>query len=294
MFEWDDLKYLLAVAQRGSTLAAARHLGVNQSTVQRRLGELEKRIGLRLVERLPNGYRLTAAGSALLPAAEQVAASIETFRQKAAEAAQAGVLRLTCPEPIAIRLAQSQFVERFHDRHPGIRIQFVLTDRYVDLAKGDADVALRSGDTEGDLIGRKVADSLWAVYASRDYVERNGAPDSIAALKDHPLIAFDESVADHRLSMWLREIAPDAQPSARTNSVLGLVSAAKAGVGIAVLPTALGDAEADLVRVLGPIPALSRAWRLLAHPDVRDLPKVAMFFDFVASETAALKTILTG
>ena len=132
------------------------------------------------------------------------------------------------------------------------------------------------------------------MYASRAYVEHNGAPDSIAALKDHPLIGFDESVADHRLSMWLREIAPDAQPSARTNSVLGLVSAAKAGVGIAALPTALGDAEADLVRVLGPIPALSRAWRLLAHPDVRDLPKVAMFFDFVASETAALKTILTG
>ena len=294
MFDWNDLKYLLAVARHGSTLAAARKLRVNQATVQRRLIELEARLKLRLVERSPSGYRLTAAGSTVLPAAEAVAAAIEAFEQQVVEATHAGILRLTCPEPIAIRLTRAGFVDRFHARHPDIRIQFVLADRYIDLSKGEADVALRSGDTEENLLGRKIADSIWAVYASRDYAACNGIPESIDALKTSPLIGFDESLARHRLSLWLREIAPDAQYAARSNSVLGLVSAAKSGIGVAALPTALGDAEPDLVRILGPVPELTRAWRLLTHPDARHLPRVAAFFDFVASEADALKPVLTG
>jgi DNA-binding transcriptional LysR family regulator len=294
MFDWDDLKYLLAVAEHGSTLAAARHLNVNQSTVQRRLGELESSLGLRLVERSPRGYRLTTAGAAVLPQARQVAAAIDILAQKAVETAHAGILRLTCPEPIAIRLTQSGFIDRFHTRHPDIRVQFVLADRYIDLSKGEADVALRSGDTEGELVGRKIADSIWAAYASRSYLEGNKAPASIDDLKHHPLIALDESLPRHRLSAWLREIAPDAQFIARSNSVLGLVSAAKAGVGVATLPIALGDAEPDLVRVLEPISELTRAWRVLAHPDGRRLPRVEAFFEFVVSEVQALKPILTG
>lgn len=294
MFDWDDLKYLLAVAEHGSTLAAARSLNVNQSTVQRRLVELESGLGLRLVERSPSGYRLTAAGAAVLPHAKQVAAAIEKFAHNVNEAAQAGILRLTCPEPIAIRLTQSGLIDRFHARHPGIRVQFVLADRYIDLSKGEADVALRSGDTEGELVGRKIADSVWAVYASRSYLEGKGAPTSVEELKYHPLIALDESLSRHRLSSWLREVAPDAQFTARSNSVLGLVSAAKAGVGVAPLPIALGDAEPDLVRILEPIPELMRAWRVLAHPDSRHLPRVEAFFEFVVAELGALKPILTG
>lgn len=294
MFGWDDLRYLLAVAEHGSTLAAARHLNVNQSTVQRRLRELESSLGLRLVERGASGYRLTTAGAAVLPQARQVAAAIEAFAQKALEATHAGILRLTCPEPIAVRLTQSGFIDRFHSRHPDIRVQFVLADRYIDLSKGEADVALRSGDTEGRLVGRKIADSIWAAYASRTYLKRNKPPTSVEDLKHHPLIALDESLSRHRLSAWLRQVAPDAGFTARSNSVLGLVSATKAGVGVAVLPIALGDAEPDLVRVLEPIPELTRAWRVLAHPDGRRLPRVKAFFEFVVSEVKTLKPILTG
>lgn len=294
MFDWSDLKYLLAVARQGSTLAASRTLQVNQSTVQRRLAELETRLGLRLVERSPAGYRLTAAGAEVLPAAEGVAAAIQMFEQRVGEVAHAGILRLTCPEPIAIRLTRSGLLDRFHARHPDIRIEFVLADRYIDLSKGEADVALRSGDTDGELVGRKIADSIWAVYASREYIDRHGAPSSVEALQDHPLIGFDESLARHRLSLWLRDIAPGASYAARSDSVLGLVSSAKAGVGIAALPIALGDSEPELVRVLEPIPALTRAWRVLAYPDARRRPQVEAFFDFIAAEGDALKPTLTG
>lgn len=294
MFNWNDLKYLLAVARHGSTIAAARALKVDQSTVQRRLAELEQRLNLRLVQRSPGGYRLTGAGEAVLGAADAAAEAIAAFERRCAEVARAGTLRLTCPESIADRLARSGFLERFGAGHPDIRVEFVLADRYVDLAKGEADVAFRSGDTDGVMVGRKVADSLWAVYASSGYLRQHGAPASVAEIGQHAVIAFDDSLAGHRLSQWLREIAPEAHVAARANSVLGLVSAARAGVGIAALPTPLGDGEPDLVQILPPVPALARAWRLLCHPDVRHLRRVEAFFDFVEAEAGALRPILTG
>lgn len=294
MFNWNDLKYLLAVAHHGSALSAARALKVDQTTVQRRLGELEAHLQLRLVERGPGGYRLTGAGQTVLAAAERVADSLAAFERSCAEVAQARTLRLTCPEPIANRLAQSGVLARFHDRHPEFRVEFVLADRYIDLAAGEADVALRSGDTDGVLVGRKIADSLWAVYASTDYLRTHGAPASVTDIGQHALIAFDSSLAGHRLSTWIATVAPDARIAARSNSVLGLVSAVKSGVGIAPLPTALGDSEPDLVQVLPPVAELSRAWRLLCHPDNRRLEKVAAFFDFVETQIAALRPVLTG
>jgi DNA-binding transcriptional LysR family regulator len=297
MFNWDDLRFLLAVAQTGSTLAAGRSLGVNQSTVQRRLAEMERQLGARLVERLPQGYRLTDLGAAVLPAAEGVAAAAAVFAQALEDQARLhrGVVRLTCPEPIAFRLTQSGFLDRFHAAHPDLTVEFVLSDQYVDLAKGEADVALRSGDTDDSvLVGRKIADSLWAVYASRQYVERNGAPASVEDMGRHPLIGFEESMARHRALLWLKEVAPDATYAARNTSVLGLIYAVKAGVGVAPLPMSLGDAEADLVRVLGPVPALTRAWRLLAHPDQRHTHRVEAMFAFVLKESEALRPILTG
>jgi DNA-binding transcriptional LysR family regulator len=297
MFDWDDLKPFLAVARHGSTLAAARAMGINQSTVQRRLAELERRLGHRLVERNPGGYRLTALGTAMLADAEAIAARAEDFERNLRERARtdAAVLRLTCPEPIALRLTQSGLLERFRNRYPGIAIEFVLSDRYVDLARGEADVALRSGDTDdGDLVGRKIAESLWAIYASRGYVERHGAPSSVAEIATHPLIGFDETRGPHRISTWFARVAPDAVLAARNNSVLGLVYAARSGVGLAPLPTAIGDDVVDLVRVLGPVPELTRAWRVLAHPDRRGSVRVAAFFDFVQNEIEALRRILTG
>jgi len=107
-------------------------------------------------------------------------------------------------------------------------------------------------------------------------------------------VGFDESLNQHRAAKWLREVVPDARMSARNNSVLGLVYAVKSGIGLGPLPTALGDAEPDLVRVLGPIPELSRSWRLLTHSDLRRVPRVAAFFDFIIEERKSLKSILTG
>lgn len=297
MFDWNDLRYFLAVAKHGSTLAAGRALKLSQSTVQRRLTALERKIGRKLVRRHPTGYRLTEFGEEMLPYVERVAQAVLAVEQRLDEAKRdaVGVIRLTCPEPLVYRITQSALLDRFHARYPGLRIEFVMSDKYLDLMKGEADVALRSGDTDDvELVGRKIADSLWAVYATRKYIEQHGMPERVEDLNRHLLVGFDETMANHRAAKWLQRVAPNAQIVARNNSVLGLVYAVKSGIGLAPLPTALGDAEEDLVRVLGPIPELARIWRLLTHPDLRRTPRISAFFDFMTEEIEALRPILTG
>jgi DNA-binding transcriptional LysR family regulator len=294
MFDWNDLRYFLAVARHGSTIAAGKALRLSQSTVHRRLAELEKRIGRKLVTRTPTGYRLTDFGKELQPYAERIEAMVVDFERHVTDVGRdrSGVIRVTCPEPIMHRMMP--LMERFHARYPKLRVEFVMSDRYLDLAKGEADVAFRSGDTDDELVGRKIADSVWAVYASRGYIERHGNPKHVEDLSRHPLVCLDESMSNHRVAKWLKDVAPDAKIAARNNSVLGLMYAVKSGVGIGPLPTAIADVDPELVRVLGPVPELARSWRLLTHPDLRRTPRISAFFDFIIEERDDLKSILTG
>jgi DNA-binding transcriptional LysR family regulator len=296
MFDWNDLKYLLAVSRHRSTTAAGKALGLSQSTVHRRLAELERRLGRQLVTRHTTGYRLTEFGEQLLPYAERIDAAVTDFERQVTGAAGdvSGVIRVTCPEPIVYRMTQSKLIERFHARYPKLRVEFVTSDRYLDLTKGEADVAFRSGDTDDELVGRKIADSFWAVYASRAYIDRYGKPERVEDLSRHLLVGFDETLSNHRAAKWLKQVAPDAKMAALNNSVLGLVYAVKSGIGVGALPTALGDGEPDLVRVLGPISELSRSWRLLTHADLRRTPRISAFFDFIMEERESLKSVLTG
>lgn len=291
MFDWDDLKPLLALSRHGSLLAAARALGANQTTLQRRITALERRLGRPLVIRDPAGYRLTSLGQDAAAAAARMEREAEAFALVARRAAKSReILRLTCPEPVAPRLRP--LVAAFEVEHPDIEVRFVTSDRYLDLSKGEADIAFRSGDTDADLVGRKVADSIWSVYASRDYVARHGAPVHEGELGDHALLSLDAAMNKHRLVSWLTTVAPDAIIAGRSSSILGLIAVAKSGLGIAALPANLADSEEDLVRAFGPVPALQRTWRLLTRPDLREKPAIAAFFAFAATQRSALKDIL--
>lgn len=280
MFDWNDLKYFLAVARHQSTIAAGKSLGLSQSTVQRRLAELERAIGQPLVERRPSGYRLTKFGEELLPHAERIEAAVTDFERRINDEAHdlTGVIRVTCPEPIIGRMTKSALIERFQARHPKLRIEFVTSDRYLDLSKGEADVAFRSGDTDDELVGRKVADSIWAVYASRSYVEQHGRPAAVSDLPNHPLVGFDETLSMHRASIWLRDVAPEVKMSARTNSVLGLVYAVKSGLGIGPLPASLGDAEPACSDPFRNCRAAGACWRIRTCGAFRALRRSSTLF----------------
>lgn len=296
MFDWNDLRHFLAVARHGSTLAAARALGVNQSTVHRRLAELERRLGGALATRHPTGYRLTEFGERLLPYARSVEDSIISVERAASGYGDdvAGTIRLTCPEPIVGRLMASGLLARFHELHPKADVELLTSDLYLDLSRGEADIALRSGEPDDPhLVGRKVADSIWAVYASASYIQQHGRPQTVSDLSIHRLIAFEGAMERHRANLWLASAAPDAVIAARNASVLGVLLAVKAGVGVAALPTTIAEAE-GLVEVLPPIAELTRGWYLLTHPDLRRQPRIAAFFAFIVGELPALRAVLGG
>ncbi len=294
-FDWNDLRYFLAVARTGSTIAAAKDLGVNQSTVQRRLAALEEAIGRELVERLPVGYRLTSFGEELRPHAEQVETAIACLDRKIAstDTAPSGTVRLTCSEGMAYRLIP-RMLDVFHTRYPTLRVDLLIADEYLDLAKGEADIALRAGESkDSSLISRKLADTPWAIYASRSYVGRHGRAEGAADLNRHAVIAFDGYLENLSISKWLRSAAPNAAITARCNHVIGMLLTVKSGVGIGPLPVQIGDMEDDLVRVLGPVAESMSSIYLLVHPDLRNVPRVRALFDFMVAEVE-LVPALTG
>lgn len=296
MFDWNDLRHFLAVARHGSTIAAAKALGLSQSTVHRRLAELEARLGRNLVVRHPTGYRLTEFGEELKPYAHRVEEAIVALERRltATDDALTGSLRVTCSESIGYRLMRSPILDKFHALHPGLRVEFVLSDSFLDLGRGEADVALRAGVPDDEsLVGRKIADVPWALFASRAYIDRHGRVLQAENINRHAVVEFDGNIREHHAAQWLRSVAPKATIAARSNTVPGLMMTVKSGVGIAPLPIPLAEREPELVRVLGPLPGLLSHIYLLTHPDLRQTPRIRAFFDFIIAELDSVRRVLT-
>ncbi len=297
MFDWNDLRYLLSVARQGSTIAAAKALSVSQSTVHRRLAELEQNLGRPIVKRHAPGYRLTELGEQLCPLAQRVEEAVAAIERHmmATSDTTTGTVRVTCSETIGYRLMTSPLMAAFHARHPRLKAELVMSDQYLDLAKGEADVAIRAGEPDDDrLVGRKIADVPWALFASRPYVARHGEPADLAAVNRHAVIEFDGQIKEHSAAKWLRSVAPDARVAGRSNNVPGLLLTVRSGLGLAPLPVPLAARDPELVRVLGPLPGLFSPVYLLTHPDLRHTPRVGAFFDFIISELETVRPLLVG
>jgi DNA-binding transcriptional LysR family regulator len=297
MFDWNDLKYFLAVARHGTTLAAAKALGTSQSTVHRRLKILEGRLGRSLITRHPTGYTLTEIGDSVFRHAERIEEAITSFERNLAAADQdiIGTVRITCPEAFGYRLMRSKLLNKFGARFPGLQVEFVMSDKLLDLCKGEADIAIRLPPFSDDaLVTLKIADQPWAVYASRAYVERCGKIASFEDINNHSVIAFDGSMRDHHASLWLRSIAPKARVAARSDTLPSLLLGVKSGAGLSPLPMIVGESDHELTRILGPIPNLVSSFYLVMHEDLRRTPRVRALFNFLVNEIAGLRLILAG
>jgi DNA-binding transcriptional LysR family regulator len=297
MFDWNDLRHFLAVARHGSTIAAAKALNLSQSTVHRRLDELEKQIGRAIVIRQATGYRLTEFGKELLPLTSKVEDAINSLERflVASDEAPTGSVRVTCSESIGYRLMQSSILDTFHDRCRGVRVELIMSDHFLDIAKSEADVAIRAGvPNEATLVGRKIADVPWALYCSRHYADRHGRVERTEDLDQHAIIEFDGGIRDHHAARWLRSVAPNAKVVARSNTVPGLLMTVRSGAGLAPLPMPLATGDPDLICTLGPLPGLYSPIYLLTHPDLRSTPRIAAFFDFVVDEIDHIRAVLTA
>jgi DNA-binding transcriptional LysR family regulator len=297
VFDWNDLKYFIAVARSGSTLAAAKTLRLSQSTVHRRIEELEKRLGQQLVTRRPTGYRLTELGEKLRSYAEHVEQTVIDFERQASAWGKdvRGTVKITCPDEVGSRLLASGLIDKFNERYPALRVEFVMSDKNLDLAKGQADIAIRAvPPTDDTLFGRKIADSSWAVYASKSYVKRYGGVKRSEDIDHHSIVLFDGKMRDHRSARWLKSVAPNARIAARANNMLAMQLAVKSGAGLAPMPVMVGEKDEALVRVFGPVKEITTPFFLLMHGDMKRTPRVRAFFDFMIEELPRLQPLLSG
>jgi DNA-binding transcriptional LysR family regulator len=285
MFDWNDLKAFLAVARGGSTLAASKALGVNQTTVARRIESLENDLGFKLFERGQTGSRLTEAGTALIPEAELVERAAIRFANQAAGQLRgvAGGLRLTTNELVANTMVIPALGE-FRKVHPDVQVDLVITDRQMDLENGEADLAIRTSQSlaVSDLVARKICDHDMALYCSRDYAARRGVPSSPADLQTHDLIDVTAEMGEIPAATWMMRHAGGKPPITRSNSMGSLVHAVKASLGIGALPCTIGDTDHDLLRCSDDIEeARTTSW-IVTRRELKDTPRVRAFIDFMA------------
>jgi DNA-binding transcriptional LysR family regulator len=289
--DWDDLRFFLAVARKGSIRGAAVALGVNHSTVSRRIDAFERKIGVRLFERLPSGYLLTAAGEDLLPSAQRMEEDANAIvrRVTGRDKRLGGLLRVTMPDSLAQKLLMPDLVA-FSDAHPEIELEFVVSYAFADLNKREADVAIRlSNDPPGHLVGRRVVKLAKAIYASEEYLARHDPPGDPASLT---WIGWNDTVRDPQ---WVRESAyPEAPVRNRAYHSMVQLEAAKAGMGLAMLPCFMGD-TAPTIRRLPPGKAMpDRDIWLLTHEDLRGTARVRRFIDCMADTLLAKRDLLEG
>ena len=285
MLDWNDLRYFLAVAREGSTLAAARKLRTSQTTVARRVAALERALGVPIFDKRQAGYALTPAGEELVERAEQVELAANHFADAAIAHARdvSGTVRITTEEIYAVTLLAPLLAE-LHDLHPDIRIDLDTSQQVRDLGAGEADISLRSTASEqqpAGLVGRQLCVDDWTLYCSRDYAARRGAPATLDELHDHPIIGGGGGNLWVHYEAWLRALGLEQQVAMHHATSGGLLSGVRSGFGIAVLPCVIADADPELHRCLAPRQDHGRILWLFTHERVRHTPRVRTVIDFL-------------
>lgn len=292
--DWNDLKYFLEVARGGSLTRASSVLRVSQSTVSRRITELETGLATRLFARHQTGYCLTDEGRELLGRAQAVEDNMLAFERGASglSPAVSGVVRLATTENLATDLVIPA-LPRFVARHPQLRLEIVTTTATVELGRRDADLALRVvRPTHGNLKARRLGAMTHGVYGHRDYLARHPAqgPDALAG---RAVIAWDEAHAHLPAAQWLARRAPDAHVVLAASTLRAQIAAVRAGLGLAVLPDFLATG-ANLVRVLAPSEVFSDGIWLVMHADLAASSRVRAVADFLAETVAQAQAALSG
>ena len=286
MLDWNDLRFFLAVARDGSTLAASKSLRVSQATVSRRITVFEEAVGVEVFARGPTGYALTQRGAAILPLAEAVEAAVGAVTDSiAAETRRlSGEVRLTTVESAANSWVVPA-LKRLHASHPDIAVEIVTSDSNLDLARGEADVAIRFGarPTQETLIVRHLTDLEECFYISRELVLELGRPSDYADLARYPLVGNSPSRIGFG-NEWILANVPGARIVQRANTLSAIISSVRAGMGAAILPSLIGDDLKSLVRLTPPIQELSTACWLVTTDAARRQPHIRAVIDAVVSE----------
>jgi DNA-binding transcriptional LysR family regulator len=278
--DWNDLRYLIAIAREGTLAGAARALGVQHTTVSRRLQALESDLGIKLLHRTPDRVALLPCAQEMLADAERMEqAALAIERRAAGDLRVEGTVRVTTSELMTAFLVKR--LGALRARHPALTVEVISGNERLDLARGEADVAVRiAATTQPDLIVRKLGRCPWALYAAGSYVEARGRPASARALAGQDLIGFDETMKNVPGALWFEQHGAGAKIVFRGNSIVSALNGALVGLGVAALPFFVGDAEPTLVRVASEDVG-NRDISLVYHPDVAKAARVRAVMDFL-------------
>ncbi|MFO1226626.1 LysR family transcriptional regulator [Roseateles sp.] len=287
---WDDLRYVLAIAEGGSLTAAAQLLGVRHSTVLRRLDALEAQLGARLFERHRQGYAATEAGEWAAAQAREIRAGVDEVERRIVgrDLQLSGVLRLSTafvamlyllPEPLAA----------FRRQHPGIEVEVSENSELVDMSRRTADVALRMArEVPQHLVGRQLGRMTMRVYAQRGAAHLPQSIQPIERLcRDYPWFAFDKDSRSRFYDRWMHENILPQQVVMRIDLLHPVVAMARTGLALALLPTFIEATEPDLVPVSEPLREVSTPVWMLTHPDLRQTARVRAFLQEVGVAISA-------
>lgn len=287
---WNDLNTFLAVARTHSLRGAARLIKVNHATVKRRLSMLELSLGTRLFDRTPDGFMLSQAGETLLESAENMEKEMMSAHRKisGSDTKPTGTVRLSMP-PAMLNSFLAKEIANFIKLYPDIEVDIKASHSYSDLARGEADVAIRMADfVADDLVGMRVIQYSKAVYASKEYLLNFKSADP----KRHVWIGWAD---DKPYSNWVKDTPfPDLPIRHKVFSNALQVEFAKEGLGFCLLPCFLGDVEPDLMRVPGTAEAPSNSIWILFHRDLQKTARIRAFVDFMVSAIRSNRSLLEG
>lgn len=274
---WDDLRIVRAIGKNGALAPAAEMLGINSSTIARRLTKVEEVLGTTLFDRRRTGYVTTAEGDELIALAERVELDVVSVARRVSGHSQglAGDLRITTSDSILLYLL-TPLIASFKAQNPAIRVEVIVGNTSLNLARGEADIAVRATDKPPkNLFGRKVATIAWAPYVAAP-VPASPCPGT-GALLDRQWVSYGGQLSGLKANRFVDQRVHQSNIAYRTDSVAGAAAAIAAGLGVGYLPCMLGDVSPDLVRVGAIEPELDDELWLLTHPDIRKSGRIYAF-----------------
>ncbi|CAH0348162.1 LysR family transcriptional regulator [Aquabacterium sp. CECT 9606] len=287
-FDWNDLKYFLAVARHGGLSRAALQLGTSASTVSRHIGALEKRLNMRLFVRLSTGYLLTDAGSELFDRVAEVERSTQAVERRSSVAGEAdkvtGLVRLAASDSMGVHLLTAK-LPQLQTRHPGLRVELVLGHTQADLTRREADLALRMMDPampggQGDHVMHRVASVPFSLYAAPSLLQ--GLDTATLDWTQLPHVSWDSTWRHLPIAQWMARAYADQRPPVFTsNSAMAQMVAVVQGMGVGALPDYLARSHAALVKLPVDTSALARDLWLIYHRDLRSSRRVQAMRQFI-------------
>jgi DNA-binding transcriptional LysR family regulator len=289
---WDEFRLVKAIADSRSLVGAAEALGLNHSTVFRRLGAIEAMLGAPLFERSRAGYQPTAAGEEMIALAASMSESIIDFERRVAgrDVKPTGELRVTTVDSLAVYLL-APILAHFRRLNPGVHLDLILAGQNLNLSRRDADVAIRATNEPPEtLIGRRIGPIRWAVYGSKAVASDLHA----RAIEEAPWIGFGDNFATHLGRRWMDRVVGPRRQIWRVNSVLSIAEAVATGAGVGLLPCFVGDQHDDIVRIGEPLAELDIDLWILTHPDLRQAARVKAFMEIVGADLVRARKSLEG